>query len=155
MAESRPVTAKSQKSEVKESELNEGEDIESTQPPPELIPAGFQENIMDQAVFQEEEFFGSTQDPPHQSQWHNFDTYAKNTIRMEYKKTSVAHLLISAIKHVSKKDSDKSTDLERRNNDLSDLQNLLTKGFNLPKENSEEKENISQNPVESTQDGKV
>jgi len=66
----------------------------------------------------------------------------------------VAHLLISAIKHVGQNDN-KNTNQERRNDDLTDLQNLLTEGFDLPNENSDEKENISENNVELVEDEKV
>lgn len=66
----------------------------------------------------------------------------------------MAHLLISAIKHVGQNDN-KNTNQERRNDDLTDLQNLLTEGFDLPNENSDEKENISENNVELVEDEKV
>lgn len=66
----------------------------------------------------------------------------------------MAHLLISAIKHVGQNDN-KNTNQERRNDDLTDLQNLLTEGFDLPNENSDEKENISENNIELVEDEKV
>jgi len=131
--ESRPVTARSvhtEKSAVQtEQDAAEGEEGEKPKPPPELIQAGFQEKVMEQATLQEEKLFGSTEEPPRQTHWNNFDNYAKNTSKIEYNKTSVAHLLISAIKHASQKDQSKSSDLESRNEEISELENLLKSGY--------------------------
>ncbi|CAI2364424.1 unnamed protein product [Moneuplotes crassus] len=139
---SRPATAQSKKSEVSQkSEKSQSEQSQKEVVKQELVPAGFQENIMSQAVLQEEEFYGSTEDLSGLSKWDDFDIYSKNTTRVEYDKTSVAHLLISAIKQVSHKQQ-KVNDLERKNQDVSDLQAMLKQGFefseHLDEDNTEE-----------------
>jgi hypothetical protein len=128
---SRPETAKSksQKSETHEEAEEPEVEGDKPKPPPELIPAGFLEEIMEQAELQEAENFGNTHDIELKKHWHNFDIYAKNTTRIQYDKTTVGHMLISAIKHVSRIDSDKNADPDRQNHDLTDLENMLRDGF--------------------------
>jgi hypothetical protein len=124
----RPATAKSHKSETHEEEEPEVEG-EKQKTIPELIPAGYLEEIMEQAELQEADNFGNTQDVENKRHWDHFDIYCKNTTRIKYDKTTVGHMLISAIKHVSHKDSERNSDLGRRNHDLTDLENMLRDGF--------------------------
>ena len=128
----RPETSQNQEKEADETKENEsGVDGEQEKPkqPVELIPAGYQEDALKVLIRELDEKYGKYDESKTRDKVYNYDVYSKNTMRIDYSKTTVGHLLISAIKQISHKDADKRQEIIETDEGLRDLENLLKNNF--------------------------
>lgn len=100
-----PKTEESKKAEEHPSSTPEGEG-DKPKLKIELIPAGYQEEVQKVSIQEEDGAYGYLDHPEPKQSWYNFESYAKNTTLIDYKKTTVGHLLICALKHIGQKDKE-------------------------------------------------
>jgi hypothetical protein len=118
--QSRPETAKkSEKDGTKEDEQLEEE--AKSKKPVEIIPAGFQENVLKTACEKEDGIADEAEEKPDIS---NFKLFNSNQSLVDYSKSTIGQLIVSAFKQCSV--SDKKL---IKSNDIKDLEVLLQKDF--------------------------
>ena len=128
----RPDSPQKSEKEVEETKANESGaegDQEKPKQPVELIPAGYQEDILKISSKELDEKYGMYDEAKSKVRIYNYDIYSKNTSRVDYSKTTVGHLLISAIKQISHKDADKRQEIIETDEGLRELENLLKNDF--------------------------
>jgi len=120
--ESRPLTKKTERSEVKEPEPETEEVADAVKKPVEIIPAGYQERVVKLAKDNEEASFGQYLDEEEEPKKHDvgsFEVFCKNTSSIDYSKTTIGHLLLSAVKQCNV--------LEQKQNEPNKSSNALIK----------------------------
>ena len=123
-----------QDQEPQDEQPAEGEG-DQPKPKPELVPAGYQEDVQNVSLAEEDGAFGKTDEPEQSKYWYNFEVYSKNTTRVDYASTTVGHLLISAIKQATNNETS-SPEMHGVDGNLYELEKLLKEGFN-PIDNTE------------------
>lgn len=124
-----PQKQEKEPEEVKDSDSAAEGEQEKPKQPVELIPAGYQEEVLKVSIQELDEKYGAFDESKVKDKVYNYDVYSKNTTRIDYSKTTVGHLLISAIKQISHKDADKRQEIIETDEGLRDLENLLKNNF--------------------------